>query len=131
MWTHGHDFASAFVFRLERPLGPTELVDFEIGQLRDQVTAYVFSVPGLPGAEGYIFNGEARSGHRTLFCQGVWFARGQLAFNDNTCSAVRPGDIGPVTALAQAQWRLATQEEQQGQHRGRKRILHQSEGRAS
>jgi hypothetical protein len=109
VWTHGEDFASAFAFRLTRPFGPTEVVDFEISSLRQQVTAYVFPIPSVTGAQGYIFNGEARAGHRTLFCQGVWFARGEWAFNDNTCSAIRPGDIEAATTMAQGQSLLASE----------------------
>ena len=103
VWSKDEDFASVYVYRLEAPLGAQQLLDFALQALRAQPSANVFKVPAVTGATGYVLSGVARKGKRTLFCQGVWFIRGERAFNQNTCSSAHPSDNEDVVSLARAQ----------------------------
>jgi len=103
VWSKDEDFASVYVYRLEAPLGAQQLLDFALQALRAQPSANVFKVPAVTGATGYVLSGVARKDKRTLFCQGVWFIRGERAFNQNTCSSAHPSDNEDVVSLARAQ----------------------------
>lgn len=86
------------LFEFDGNTGPASFMRFVQGYLGSQPSAYVSSDAAISGGVDYVLNGTLVNGGN-VFCQGVFFAVAQRAFEVRTC-APTPGDITLAHRLA-------------------------------
>ena len=107
VWRNDSDaFVTALVLDFVSERRAAEMVAFATERLKALPGAFAFPVTDIPGAQGFILNGERRTGSDALFCQLVWFPRGTRAHEVRRCGE-QPAVATTVLTLARKQGRLA------------------------
>lgn len=106
VWVNGGDFINFTVLGVGSPAAAARVVELERSALRSGQGYATTTLPAVPGSVEYTGFGGTRSGGKRVFCQGVWFSRGDDVFGVTTCSPVPAGGVD-VEQLATAQYRAA------------------------
>lgn len=105
IFTRGDEFVTVVAFSLSTDVDAGQFVAFERASLHPPAVV-VYDDGQIPGAFGFDLAGGTRTGNRTVFCQGVWFAARTTAYAVTDCAgSPRYPDL--VEALALKQYRQA------------------------
>lgn len=107
IWLKGSEYVTAIVLQFSTEVDAANFVRFELTQIGSSPAATESSYSAIPGAGAFSLYGLTRKGSTQSFCQGVWFAAAQNAFELMDCAgAPRYPDL--VDKLAQQQYARAT-----------------------
>ena len=104
VWVSGANYAEDLGFVFSDAKQAQGLVEMEIAALKAGQGDYVYSITGVPGAQGFILYSQTRLGARNVFCNGSWFAHQAYAFELLTCGP-NPGDDSEASRMTADQFR--------------------------
>jgi hypothetical protein len=104
VWVHGQDYAEDIGFAFATAAEAQRFAQLEVGALQSSATNYVYPFAQVPRGEAFILFSQTRVGGRNVFCNGVWFAFSENAFEVLTCGAVpQDGQLAASLAISQLQ----------------------------
>lgn len=98
VWTRGAAYRSIIAYQIGTAFGAESLREFLAAQFAQGHGVVAYADPQIPGASGFTFYAQTRSGTSEVFCQEVLFAVTSDVFVMNDC------DVGPRAALFVLSW---------------------------
>ena len=111
-WRHDDDFAEIVAYRLADSKHARAFVRFAIDYAMQLPgggvhagKAALYSVPGVPTAQGFMADGNSTVGSQPLFVQGAWYVDGPIAYLIET-GGPQPAGVDFAVTLTQRQHAL-------------------------